>query len=166
MYIIFGLSLATMCIDLAGTEYINKIHYLGKKMDDAKGAVLSGLEVGEILFKHNGVGLLRTAGGKFLHIGLSKKQIEEIMLNPEKHRDILREPLPAAVQRLAEEHNIKIMPDDIAESEGYILSNRDANKPHRKRFGVTNQYMISRTLVPAKIPTSPLLPFVLKESSI
>ena len=32
MYIIFGLSLATMCIDLAGTEYINKIHYLGKKM--------------------------------------------------------------------------------------------------------------------------------------
>uniref|UniRef100_A0A914PBR7 Uncharacterized protein n=1 Tax=Panagrolaimus davidi TaxID=227884 RepID=A0A914PBR7_9BILA len=166
MYIIFGLSLATMCIDLAGTEYLNKIHYLGKKMDDAKGAVISGLEVGENLFKHNGIGLFKTAGGKFLHISLSKRQIEELMLNPEKHRDILREPLSAAVQRLAEEHHIKILPDDIAENEGYILSNRDANKPHRKRFGVTNQYMISRTLVPGKIPTSPLLPFVLKESSI
>lgn len=32
---------ATMCIDLAGTEYIRKIHYLGSKMEDAKGAVIS-----------------------------------------------------------------------------------------------------------------------------
>lgn len=30
-----------MCIDLAGTEYIRKIHYLGTKMEDAKGAVIS-----------------------------------------------------------------------------------------------------------------------------
>ena len=35
-YIIFGLSLATMCIDLAGTQYLQKIHYLGSKMGDAK----------------------------------------------------------------------------------------------------------------------------------
>lgn len=32
---------ATMCIDLAGTEYIQKIHYLGTKMGDAKGVVIT-----------------------------------------------------------------------------------------------------------------------------
>lgn len=30
-----------MCIDLAGTEYIRKIHYLGTKMEGAKGAVMT-----------------------------------------------------------------------------------------------------------------------------
>lgn len=68
-YIIFGLSLfecliyftilncqfsATMCIDLAGTEYIRKIHYLGTKMEDAKGTVITGLKAGEQILKHRG----------------------------------------------------------------------------------------------------------------
>lgn len=39
-YIMFGLALTTMCIDLAGTEYIRKIHYLGQKMETAKSAVV------------------------------------------------------------------------------------------------------------------------------
>ncbi|PIO76052.1 Ion channel [Teladorsagia circumcincta] len=65
-YIIFGLSLATMCIDLAGTEYIRKIHYLGSKMEDAKGAVISGLQVGEHILKHTGIEVMKTAGGKLV----------------------------------------------------------------------------------------------------
>lgn len=32
-----------MCIDLAGTEYIRKIHYIGTKMEDAKGAVMTSV---------------------------------------------------------------------------------------------------------------------------
>lgn len=38
-YIVLGMTLTTMCIDLAGTEYIRKIHYLGQKMDVAKTVV-------------------------------------------------------------------------------------------------------------------------------
>jgi hypothetical protein len=38
-YIVFGLALTTMCIDLAGTEYIRKIHYVGTKMETAKSLV-------------------------------------------------------------------------------------------------------------------------------
>jgi hypothetical protein len=38
-YIVMGLALTTMCIDLAGTEYIRKIHYVGQKMESAKGLV-------------------------------------------------------------------------------------------------------------------------------
>ena len=67
-YIIFGLSLyknywkiihliicrATMCIDLAGTEYIRKFHYLGTKMKNAKGTVMTGLKAGEYILKHRG----------------------------------------------------------------------------------------------------------------
>ena len=43
-----------MCIDLAGTEYIRKIHYLGSKMEDAKGTVITGLRAGEYILKHRG----------------------------------------------------------------------------------------------------------------
>ena len=108
IYIIFGLSLATMCIDLAGTEYLKKIYYLGQKMDDAKGAALSSLEVAEHLLTHRGVGLIKTAGGKLLPIKLSNRQIEELFLSGGKPGNILREPLTKAVQKLADEHNIKV----------------------------------------------------------
>jgi hypothetical protein len=45
---------ATMCIDLAGTEYIRKIHYLGTKMEGARGTVITGLRAGENILKHRG----------------------------------------------------------------------------------------------------------------
>jgi hypothetical protein len=38
-YIVLGLALTTMSIDLAGTEYIRKIHYVGTKMETAKSLV-------------------------------------------------------------------------------------------------------------------------------
>lgn len=81
-YILVGLALTTMCIDLAGTEYIAKIHYFGQKIDVAKGfvggAMVSGLHAGEQLLKHTGYGFIKTTGGKFVQIGdtvvLSMKQ--------------------------------------------------------------------------------------------
>jgi hypothetical protein len=41
---------ATMCIDTAGTHYIRKIHYVGTKMEDAKGAVMTGLQHSEQVY--------------------------------------------------------------------------------------------------------------------
>lgn len=32
IYIVVGLALTTMCIDLVGLQYIEKIHYLGQKL--------------------------------------------------------------------------------------------------------------------------------------
>lgn len=39
-----GLAITTMCIDLVGVQYIRKIHYFGRKINDAKTAlaVVSG----------------------------------------------------------------------------------------------------------------------------
>lgn len=39
-----------MCIDTAGTHYIRKIHYVGTKMEDAKGAVMTGLQHSEQVY--------------------------------------------------------------------------------------------------------------------
>uniref|UniRef100_A0A914E0N9 Potassium channel domain-containing protein n=1 Tax=Acrobeloides nanus TaxID=290746 RepID=A0A914E0N9_9BILA len=44
LYIVLGLAITTMCIDLVGVQYIRKIHYFGRKINDAKSAlaVVSG----------------------------------------------------------------------------------------------------------------------------
>lgn len=40
MYIIStGLAITTMCIDLVGVQYIRKIHYFGRKIQDARSAL-------------------------------------------------------------------------------------------------------------------------------
>uniref|UniRef100_A0A0N5CCC6 TWiK family of potassium channels protein 7 n=1 Tax=Strongyloides papillosus TaxID=174720 RepID=A0A0N5CCC6_STREA len=39
IYIIVGLAITTMCIDLVGVQYIRKIHYFGRKIQDAKSAL-------------------------------------------------------------------------------------------------------------------------------
>ena len=39
IYIVFGLILTTMCIDLVGSHYIRKIHFMGRKMQDAREAL-------------------------------------------------------------------------------------------------------------------------------
>uniref|UniRef100_A0AC34F0V6 Potassium channel domain-containing protein n=1 Tax=Panagrolaimus sp. ES5 TaxID=591445 RepID=A0AC34F0V6_9BILA len=38
-YIILGLAITTMCIDLVGVQYIRKIHYFGRKIQDARSAL-------------------------------------------------------------------------------------------------------------------------------
>ena len=34
-----GLAITTMCIDLVGVQYIRKIHYFGRKIQDARSAL-------------------------------------------------------------------------------------------------------------------------------
>ena len=46
IYIFLGLAVTTMCIDLAGTEYIRKIHYFGQKIESAKGFVGGAMVTG------------------------------------------------------------------------------------------------------------------------
>lgn len=38
LYIVLGLAITTMCIDLVGVQYIRKIHYFGRRIQDAKSA--------------------------------------------------------------------------------------------------------------------------------
>ncbi|KAL1231606.1 TWiK family of potassium channels protein [Trichinella spiralis] len=39
LYVILGLVITTMCIDLVGVQYIRKIHYFGRKIQDARTAL-------------------------------------------------------------------------------------------------------------------------------
>lgn len=39
LYILIGLAITTMCIDLVGVQYIRKIHYFGRKIQDARSAL-------------------------------------------------------------------------------------------------------------------------------
>ncbi|CAB3400076.1 unnamed protein product [Caenorhabditis bovis] len=177
-YIIFGLSLATMCIDLAGTEYIRKIHYLGSKMEDAKGAVMTGLQVGEHILKHTGIEVIKTAGGKLVQVRgavLNSKQARELGVEyiladlQYHHKNILYEPLSPNVAKLVKEHNIKILPDDITEKDGYIVQNKSYDKPSSAERGFVriNGNVIRRIMVPSKNQQSIIVPcLVLKETDI
>ncbi|KHN70643.1 TWiK family of potassium channels protein 7 [Toxocara canis] len=176
-YIIFGLSLATMCIDLAGTEYIRKIHYLGTKMEDAKGAVMTGLQVGEHILKHTGIEVIRTAGGKLVQVRgavLNSRQARELGVNyiladlQYQQKNILYEPLSQAVQRLVKSSNIKILPDDITEKDGYIVQNKSYDKPGGKQYKLLrrNPNVIHRILVPSDGHVAIIVPFLLKESDV
>ncbi|KAI6174743.1 TWiK family of potassium channels protein 7 [Aphelenchoides fujianensis] len=177
IYIIFGLALATMCIDTAGTHYIQKIHYVGTKMEDAKGAVMTGLQHSEEVLKHKGIEIIKTAGGKIYKVRgamLSKTQARELdyLLRSSQYqqKNILYEPLPPAVARLIREKGIKVLPDEINETEGYIVQNRDYEKQVTKQFlqqqrsPNTIHRFIRRPGRPDAAPA--LMPFVLKESNI
>ncbi|XGW33633.1 hypothetical protein V3C99_017775 [Haemonchus contortus] len=177
-YIIFGLSLATMCIDLAGTEYIRKIHYLGSKMEDAKGAVISGLQVGEHILKHTGIEVMKTAGGKLVQVRgavLNSKQARElgvdyILADLQYHqKNILYEPLSPTVAKLVKESNIKILPDDITEKDGYIVQNKSYDKPAlaKKGYVRVSGNIIHRIMVPRKDGPSLVVPcLIYKETDI
>ncbi|VDN53180.1 unnamed protein product [Dracunculus medinensis] len=176
-YIIFGLALATMCIDLAGTEYIRKIHYLGTKMEDAKGAVISGLQVGEHLLKHTGIEVIRTASGKLVQVRgavLNSKQARELGVDyiladlDYQQKNILYEPLSQAVQRLIKSNNIKILPDDITEKDGYIVQNKSYDKPGNKLYRTFRRKpnYIQRLIVPSDGKVTVVIPFMLKESHV
>ncbi|VDM58909.1 unnamed protein product [Angiostrongylus costaricensis] len=177
-YIIFGLSLATMCIDLAGTEYIRKIHYLGSKMEDAKGAVISGLQVGEHILKHTGIEVMKTAGGKLVQVRgavLNSKQARELGIEyiladlQYQQRNILYEPLSPTVAKLVKESNIKVLPDDITEKDGYIVQNKSYDKPAlaKKGYVRVSGNIIHKIMVPSKGGPSLVIPcFIHKETDI
>ncbi|VDL70844.1 unnamed protein product [Nippostrongylus brasiliensis] len=162
-YIIFGLSLATMCIDLAGTEYIRKIHYLGSKMEDAKGAVISGLQVGEHILKHTGIEVMKTAGGKLVQVRgavLNSKQARELGVEyiladlQYQQKNILYEPLSPTVAKLVKESNIK---------------NKSYDKPAlaKKGYVRVSGNIIHRIMVPRKGGPSLVIPcLIYKETDI
>uniref|UniRef100_A0A1I7SHY2 Ion_trans_2 domain-containing protein n=2 Tax=Bursaphelenchus xylophilus TaxID=6326 RepID=A0A1I7SHY2_BURXY len=180
-YIIFGLALATMCIDTAGTHYIRKIHYVGTKMEDAKGAVMTGIHHSEHLLKHKGIKIIKTAGGKIYRVRsrlLSKEQLDYILKSSQyQQKNIIYEPLSPKVTKLVREKNIHILPDDISESECRGgLFNPDYEKKYMKTFfsyAERSPNRIKREMVPRDSLTeknastvSLVAPFVLKESNI
>ncbi|CAJ0566590.1 unnamed protein product, partial [Mesorhabditis spiculigera] len=170
-YIIFGLSLATMCIDLAGTEYIRKIHYLGSRMEDAKGAVISGIQVGEHIFKHTGVEAIRSAGGKVLKLRRVFVDRDggsvDYVLVPQKN--IIYEPPSTAVLKLTKEANIKIMPDDITEKDGYIVQNKsyDKKQNHDRIFVRVSHNQIHKSFRPVDAgKKTVVIPVLLSETKV
>lgn len=101
-----------MCIDTAGTHYIKKIHYVGTKMEDAKGVVLTGIHHSEHLLKHKGINIIKTAGGKIYRVRsrlLSKEQLDYILKSPTlSQKNIIYEPLSPQVTKLCKEKNINV----------------------------------------------------------
>jgi len=103
---------------------------------------------------------------------LSSKQARELGVEyilAECQKNILYEPLSPAVQKLIKQHNIKILPDDIDEREGFIVRNQSYDKPTNKQFWLlsANPNAIHKFLAPPRRrSTAVLVPFVLKESDI
>ncbi|KAK6032517.1 hypothetical protein OSTOST_01301 [Ostertagia ostertagi] len=163
---------------VAGTEYIRKIHYLGSKMEDAKGAVISGLQVGEHILKHTGIEVMKTAGGKLVQVRgavLNSKQARELGVNyiladlQYHQKNILYEPLSPTVAKLVKESNIKILPDDITEKDGYIVQNKSYDKPAlaKKGYVRVSGNIIHRIMVPRRGGPSLVVPcLIYKETDI
>lgn len=127
IYIVIGLAITTMCIDLAGTEYIRKIHFVGQKIETAKevvgGAVVTGLHVGGGLVKIAGYGL-KSAGGKFLHTG------DQVMISM-RHAAALRR-----AYGLPPDFDLgrAIIPDGMSEEEFYALHPEERRNLHNILF--------------------------------
>ncbi|CAD5216529.1 unnamed protein product [Bursaphelenchus okinawaensis] len=180
IYIIFGLALATMCIDTAGTHYIRKIHYVGTKMEDAKGVVMTGIHHSEHLLKHKGINIIKTAGGKIYRVRsrlLSKEQLDYLLKSSQyQQKNIIYEPLSPQVIKLVKDKKINVLPDDISESECRGgLFNPDYEKNYMKSFFShveKSPNRIRREVVPRNSlqkndsTISLVAPFVLKESNI
>jgi len=53
LYIVVGLAITTMCIDLVGIQYIRKIHYFGRAIQDARCALVNVggkmIQVGDLM---------------------------------------------------------------------------------------------------------------------
>ena len=52
LYIVVGLAITTMCIDLVGIQYIRKIHYFGRAIKDARYALVTWQHVIYRVHKH------------------------------------------------------------------------------------------------------------------
>ncbi|CAD5216805.1 unnamed protein product [Bursaphelenchus okinawaensis] len=178
-YIIFGLALATMCIDTAGTHYIRKIHYVGTKMEDARGVVMTGIHQSEHLIKHKGIDIIRTAGGRIYRVkgqlltSSQSQQLDYLLKSTYYQKNIIYEPLSPQVSKLVREKNIKILPDEISNSECVVVPNREENIKMLKRFirnsDLRSPNAIHRTVKQqrdAMTTSLPPMPFVLKESFI
>ncbi|KAI6171137.1 TWiK family of potassium channels protein 7 [Aphelenchoides bicaudatus] len=165
LYIIFGLSLR-YSLHSKNPLCWHKNGRCKRRSDDWIATLRTSIEI------------IKTAGGKIYKVRgamLSKTQARELdyLLRSSQYqqKNILYEPLPPAVQRLVREKNIKILPDDISEHEGFIVRNRDYEKPATKRFLLQQQRSpntIHRYIRMANKLESPpaLMPFVLKESDI
>ncbi|KRZ08449.1 TWiK family of potassium channels protein 7, partial [Trichinella zimbabwensis] len=202
IYIVVGLALTTMCIDLAGSEYITKLHYFGQKIETARdafgGAVVSGLHAGEQIFKHSA--FIRTAGGRLIQISdamlLNTKQATALRQKyglPDDYdfsvvssplitddgtlitNNMLFAPVSPEVLKVAKTH-IKIRPEEIRESDAFVLQNRTFNRPFDgglyKRGSVRSSRSLGKRsrkrqwLKQDKYKFFLIAPFILKESCV
>nr|CAD2190771.1 unnamed protein product [Meloidogyne enterolobii] len=91
LYIVLGLAITTMCIDLVGVQYIRKIHYFGRKIQDARSAlaVVGGKVVlvselySSLLQKRNQKG-----GGNVSCTGETAFIIENLYIDPSRRHII------------------------------------------------------------------------------
>uniref|UniRef100_A0A5S6QNU9 Potassium channel domain-containing protein n=1 Tax=Trichuris muris TaxID=70415 RepID=A0A5S6QNU9_TRIMR len=199
IYIVVGLALTTMCIDLAGSEYITKLHYFGQKIETARdvvgGAVVSGLHVGEQIFKHSA--FIRTTGGKLIQIGdpkqLNTKQVSALrhkfglpddydftIISPISRDEaslvtnsMLFAPVSPEVLKVVKGH-IKLHPEEIHESDAFILQNRTFNREAlltRKHSSRSIRSVKTRSRRKTQLRQDRykfflIAPFVLKESHV
>ena len=193
IYIFMGLAITTMCIDLAGTEYIRKIHYFGQKIETAKGfvggAVVTGLHVGGDVLKQirsmrNQVAVLRRRGmlpADFDLENLTESQLLALHPNFLNRRDalenVLYTPISPEIQRVLKP-GIKLMPDEIKESDAYILENKmfgqnvfaqfRRKKPKRRVMDEFRRIPANTWPEELSAPGIPVFiaPFILKESNV
>ncbi|XP_003378634.1 conserved hypothetical protein [Trichinella spiralis] len=117
-----------MCIDLAGSEYITKLHYFGQKIETARdafgGAVVSGLHAGEQIFKHSA--FIRTAGGRLI-------QISDAMLLNTKQATALRQKYG-----LPDDYDFSVVSSPLITDDGTLITNNMLFAP--KKF--VNQMLL------------------------
>ncbi|XP_003367746.1 TWiK family of potassium channels protein 7 [Trichinella spiralis] len=131
-----------MCIDLAGSEYITKLHYFGQKIETARdafgGAVVSGLHAGGRLIQISDAMLLNTKQATALRqkYGLPDDYDFSVVSSPLITDDgtlitnnMLFAPVSPEVLKVAKTH-IKIRPEEIRESDAFVLQNRDISIGH------------------------------------
>lgn len=137
LYIVIGLAVTTMCIDLAGTEYIRKIHYVGQKMETAKDLLGEGFQVGGEVLKQahdlinvKNIAFLRSRG--MLEGDIEDEEFQEQLANylaSDRFRtNVLYEPVSPRVRRLLKP-DFKITPDEIQEGDAFILENKVYGQP-------------------------------------
>ncbi|RCN29724.1 hypothetical protein ANCCAN_24519 [Ancylostoma caninum] len=137
-----------------------------------------GLQVGEHILKHTGIEVMKTAGGKLVQVRgavLNSKQARELGVDyiladlQYQQKNILYEPLSPTVAKLVKESNIKILPDDITEKDGYIVQNKSYDKPAlaKKGYVRVSGNIIHRIMVPSKGGPPLIVPVLIyKETDI
>ncbi|EPB79492.1 Ion channel [Ancylostoma ceylanicum] len=86
-----------------------------------------------------------------------------------QQKNILYEPLSPTVAKLVKESNIKILPDDITEKDGYIVQNKSYDKPAlaKKGYVRVSGNIIHRIMVPSKGGPPLIIPcLIYKETDI
>lgn len=122
LYIVLGLAITTMCIDLVGAHYVRKIHYFGRKIQDARSA-------------------LAIVGGKVVYVGELYAQLMSKKYGLTKDQ---MELIPDAfiIENLyLTKHLIPFIPRDIkriryidADSDSYCSSTSSIDDTHSCRY--------------------------------